>query len=346
MKNIHILPTDKPSRLQLNVNTKTLILFNNIQSNNESAHLTTQNIFITSDEEIKEGDWFIFGVNESVLRMLEAACKANIKYNGAKKIILTTDQGLIKDGVQAIDDEFLEWFVKNPSCEEVEVESGLFFYRDGEDIRYKIIIPKQEPKKVLTEEDIFNQKDIDAVTDYINKEQQKQHLIDMMESDEELELYDESREIKLKDVFNDDKKANIKKFIDEIINPSQPNQALKDAAERLKGRELFKESNDRARKILSEIKSLPIQDETEHMLSTKANRKILICKDCNDSLEDCTCIEDTIEFPKQEPKQEQERSYSEEEVIQLVSDWTNYRMSEDTKSKVKFKEWFEQFKKK
>ena len=42
----------------------------------------------------------------------------------------------------------------------------------------------------------------------------------------------------------------------------------------------------------------------------------------------------------------QERSYSEKEVIQLVSDWTDYRMSEDTKSKVTFKKWFEQFKKK
>ena len=93
-------------------------------------------------------------------------------------------------------------------------------------------LPKQEPKKVLTEEDIFNQKDIDAVTDYINKEQQKQHLIDMMESDEELELYDESREIKLKDVFNDEKRENIKKFIDEIINPSEPNDKLKQAFEK------------------------------------------------------------------------------------------------------------------
>jgi flavorubredoxin len=37
------------------------------------------------------------------------------------KIILTTDGDLIKDGVQSIDDEFLEWFVENPSCEEVEV---------------------------------------------------------------------------------------------------------------------------------------------------------------------------------------------------------------------------------
>ena len=59
-----------------------------------------------------------------------------------------------------------------------------------------------KPSLVLTEEDIFNQKDIDAVTDYINKEQQKQHLIDMMESDEELGLYDETIDsIKLEEVF-------------------------------------------------------------------------------------------------------------------------------------------------
>ena len=96
----------------------------------------------------------------------------------------------------------------------------------------------------------------------MKKEEQKQHLIDMMKSDEELGLYDESREIKIEDIFNDEKRENIKKFIDEIKNPSEPNQALKDAAERLKGKELFKESNDRARKILSEIKSLPIQERS------------------------------------------------------------------------------------
>ena len=84
----------------------------------------------------------------------------------------------------------------------------------------------------------------------------------MMKSDEELGLYDESQEIKLEEIFNDEKKENIKKFIDEINNPSEPNQALKDAAERLKGKELFKESNDRARKTLSEIKSLPKQERS------------------------------------------------------------------------------------
>jgi hypothetical protein len=59
------------------------------------------------------------------------------------------------------------------------------------------------------------------------------------------------------------RKEDIKIFIDGIENPAEPNQALKDAAERLKGKELFKESNDRARQILSEIKSLPIQERYE-----------------------------------------------------------------------------------
>ena len=38
--------------------------------------------------------------------------------------------------------------------------------------------------------------------------------------------------------------------------------------------------------------------------------------------------------------------YSEEEVLKLVSDWKYYQSYDDTKTKVKFKEWFEQFKKK
>jgi hypothetical protein len=52
---------------------------------------------------------------------------------------------LIKDGVQAIDDEFLEWFVKNPSCEEVEVVKTAPIRPFGS--LYKIIIPKEEPKQ-------------------------------------------------------------------------------------------------------------------------------------------------------------------------------------------------------
>ena len=68
----------------------------------------------------------------------------------------------------------------------------------------------------------------------VNARLVKQALINMMKDDEELGLYDESREIKIEDIFNDEKRENIKKFIDEIKNPSEPNQALKEAAKNYK----------------------------------------------------------------------------------------------------------------
>jgi hypothetical protein len=127
--------------------------------------------------------------------------------------------------------EFTEVLV-NPMGREVDPNnlgqnhSGCVWYAE------LIYDENEEPKKVLTEEDIFNQRDIDAVTDYINKEtskqEQKQHLIDMMESDEELGLYDESREIKLEDVFNDEKREGAKRIIHQhkvlkglsLVNPA------------------------------------------------------------------------------------------------------------------------------
>ena len=42
-----------------------------------------------------------------------------------------------------------------------------------------------------------------------------------------------------------------------------------------------------------------LYDETEHLLSTQANRNRLLCKDCNKSLDNCTCLQDTIDM-KQE----------------------------------------------
>jgi hypothetical protein len=63
----------------------------------------------------------------------------------SKKIILTTDQDLIVDGIQAIDDEFLEWFIKNNSCEEVEIEDYGTLYN----FRYLILIPQEEPKQEI-----------------------------------------------------------------------------------------------------------------------------------------------------------------------------------------------------
>ena len=68
---------------------------------------------------------------------------------GYKEILLSTNDSLIKDGVQAIDDEFLEFFIKNPSCERVEIVFNNRGITGIEKIlktfgEYKIIIPKEE----------------------------------------------------------------------------------------------------------------------------------------------------------------------------------------------------------
>ena len=165
MKNIHLTPTDKPSRIGYYtdlIDTQLYILSNNNKIGDYKPNWKPQNIYITSDEEIKEGDWYLVELfkitGESDGFHIEKCTKLDDVWcnnfdvistrhkDNCKKIILTTDQDLIKDGVQAIDNEFLEWFVKNPSCEEVEVDKG---YRGVNLFNYKIIIPQEEPKTNL-----------------------------------------------------------------------------------------------------------------------------------------------------------------------------------------------------
>ena len=159
MKNIHTLPTSLPSRL-FTANQK--LVFDN--ENLATECIAAQSIYITSDEEIKEGDWGYCKSRNKICKVTGISKWTHkddysidldnenyfIHHSYCKKIILTTDTDLIKDGVQAIDDEFLEWFVKNPSCEEVEVQKWF----DGVDfLEYKIIIPKEEPKQETTLEE-------------------------------------------------------------------------------------------------------------------------------------------------------------------------------------------------
>jgi hypothetical protein len=109
----------------------------------KNIYTLDQILYITTDEEIKEGDWIIDLVRNEISKAnglsngdsyLVLDSDSFTTTNQCKKIILTTDQDLIKDGVQKIDDEFLEWFVKNPNCEEVEV-------------RYEVLKPFQSIDK-------------------------------------------------------------------------------------------------------------------------------------------------------------------------------------------------------
>ena len=153
MKNVHVLPTEKPSRLFLNkVNNKLLLEdVSNTSLKNVLPSGSYQNIYITDDSEIKEGEWV---VHNGIAKKATVTILA-FGNEFAKKIILTTDTDLIKDGVQAIDDEFLEWFVQNPTCEVVGViplkhSSGWYDKKrvwHWDFLEYHIILPQDEAKQ-------------------------------------------------------------------------------------------------------------------------------------------------------------------------------------------------------
>ena len=144
-----------------------------------------QNIYITSDKEIKDGDWVYNLKNMDILRYQESDMTRSFYKFGWRKIILTTDTDLIKDGVQAIDDEFLKWFVKNPSCEEVEViYEPKNFLDTKQGWEYEIIIPKEEPKQETIEEVVNNFKKTHVYINEIKQEQDKK-----LYSEEDLDMF-------------------------------------------------------------------------------------------------------------------------------------------------------------
>lgn len=127
MKNLYLLPTEKPSRLHTWINDKGLraTLYEKPQLENPN---TAKNIYITSDEEIKDvrlhkGKWHLEKGN-----ILNKFPNYLTDLSECKLVIMTTDQDLIKDGVQEINDEFLEWFVKNPNCEQISIEEVYFHW--------------------------------------------------------------------------------------------------------------------------------------------------------------------------------------------------------------------------
>jgi len=169
MKNLHLIPTENYSPLVHSTSKYGGLFRSQFYSPMKEMGDSYQHLYITSDEEIKEGDWFFDGEN-----VLQASRITDIiidtkglwsRIKTSSRVVLTTDQDLIADGVQAIDDEFLQWFVNNPSCESVEVKYENICARchsndtdecwsakecsDGkyDEIRYKIIIPKEEPKE-------------------------------------------------------------------------------------------------------------------------------------------------------------------------------------------------------
>jgi len=178
MKNIHVIPTDKLSRLII---YSTLLNEFRLLDEPIDDWKHKRHIYITSTELTlaKKGDWYLG--SPCYTELIRCHCdsfpneKSKVLLN---KIILTTDQDLIKDGVQAIDDEFLEWFVKNPSCENVDISKHYDKVDIDGKVYYKIIIPQEEPKSHIeyTNTDdctsmIYNQQEEQLPTKWFKTEQ-------------------------------------------------------------------------------------------------------------------------------------------------------------------------------
>ena len=186
MKNIHVLPTDKPSRLF--VTDGKLFNYHKPQKG-DGIKIINQNIYITSDEpaypyalHLKKRE--VFKTRAVGSNSLELYHDKGFSYpEECKKIILTTDQDFI--GVQAIDDDFLEWFVKNPSCEFVEVKRSYMMYDDEtkDGIYNKIIIPKEIGFKVENgkrTETFYSKQEPTIEEEYLKDELKKYDSIDVV----------------------------------------------------------------------------------------------------------------------------------------------------------------------
>ena len=342
MKNLHILPTDKPSRLykELGRELKYTTKYFEQKGLNILNNSINQNIYITSDEEVKDGYFIncdmICKFDESKVSkewitdefVNGYSLKTNVYYSfeteKCKKIILTTDQDLIKDGVQAIDDEFLKWFVKNPSCEEVEVKdvfkSSPIGFGNAFDY-YKIIIPKEEPKPEYSKIREGLKKSIEG----------KEHFIHHFKNGGTVEDFKPSEEAK----------QRAKNYMS-LKGALEPKQEKDDS--------YIKEQKERRRKLfnlIDELEEKKLQEEPKQETLEEFIDKVDTPADFDQFTFD--------EGIRVGAKWQQENSYSEEEVLELLQKALTHKDNGETGSLItaqgeirtaNFYSWFEQNKKK
>jgi hypothetical protein len=129
MKNVHLIPTDEPSRLGRFVDTGNLYL----RTPSELPRGENVSVYITDDSEIKDGYYLDLTHNIIMKAVFYPSSDKN-----CKKIILTDNEQLINVGVEEIPNDFLEWLVKSPSCQ----------YGGYKDIAWnQIITLKEKPKQ-------------------------------------------------------------------------------------------------------------------------------------------------------------------------------------------------------
>jgi hypothetical protein len=196
MGKIHLIKTSEPSDLLLCIksyvenegsyaeNSDTIGNFRiGVGKYVNKSFYNHQQMYITDDSEIKEEDWCYNSITNKIYRKL----KGNLAFAYEYKIILTTDQELISDGIQVIDNKFLQWFINNSSCRNVDIEKekitlGGVAGTTYIDFKYNVVIPKdfkvfevetrvseveysEELRRLIKEFNLLN----DKLNDYISK---------------------------------------------------------------------------------------------------------------------------------------------------------------------------------
>jgi hypothetical protein len=128
-----------------------LLINNNNANTNSKSKYELYHLYITSDDEIKEGDWF-YSADYNVIDQLKT--NGNIYENNCKKIIATTDKELWTKSKITGSDSFLNSPLPQPS--ESFIQTYIESYNKGEVI-----------KEVMVEyENIFDPKGVTIIDEY------------------------------------------------------------------------------------------------------------------------------------------------------------------------------------
>jgi hypothetical protein len=254
MKNIHVLPTKNPGKeyvlgkcIKELSDVKIGELVRTFYMMLDEEYFEPQHIYITSDEEIDRepgAHWCIDSHNNKLVLCQKGLPAYHYKYY--KKIIMSTDQsisvlcgcgkncGAKESGIQDIDNEFLEWFVKNSDYEFVNVVYGLYNPMgrlvDLEKVsenhsqctwKYKIIIPKEDLGYTT-------KMGVEVNDEMVRKTMIPKEYFGKQETIEEIMFHEERKKFFYEEIINGEK---VTVWLNDDYIPKK--ETLEEAAERL-----------------------------------------------------------------------------------------------------------------
>lgn len=188
-----MLPTNEKADIVLKKNNELLILPTGHIGTNPSKLTQPQHLYILSDEEIKEGDWFVGFADGSIKPFVKQADESTVEINNwqlnkkghssNKKIIATTNKSIILPErfpsftyLPQIPQSFIEHFVKEYNKGNVitevmvEYESIGAYANPKYDSDYQLKINPDNTINISTSKDSWSRKEVIELIQKYSKE--------------------------------------------------------------------------------------------------------------------------------------------------------------------------------